>query len=170
MGLLERQLEPALWQLVNEQPASWLPAGNLDWNAFFNDTYVTMRDELMVQTTGHVDGSLQALRWGDINTLNVQHPFSLHIPILSKLLDMPKAEAFGDRYMPAVQGKAFGASQRLIVQPGDEINGILTLPGGQSGHPLSTFYRSGFDAYVEKISTPLLPAQPHYQIVFSPSS
>ncbi|WP_407330453.1 penicillin acylase family protein [Enterovibrio sp. 27052020O] len=170
LGLLERQLEPALWQLVNEQPASWLPAESLDWNAFFNDTYVTMRDELMVQTTGHVDGSLQALRWGDINTLNVQHPFSLQIPTLSKLLDMPKAEAFGDRYMPAVQGKAFGASQRLIVQPGDEINGILTLPGGQSGHPLSPFYRSGFDAYVEKISTPLLPAQPHYQIVFSPSS
>ncbi|WP_394210143.1 penicillin acylase family protein [Enterovibrio calviensis] len=170
LGLLERQLEPALWQLVDEKPASWLPAGHADWNRFLTTAYVTMRDDLMVDTTGHVDGSLQALRWGSINTLNVQHPFSRQIPILSKLLDMPKAEAFGDRYMPAVQGKASGASQRLIVQPGDEVNGILTLPGGQSGHPLSPFYRSGFDAYIEQASTPLLPAQPHYQIVFSPAS
>ncbi|MDD1794570.1 penicillin acylase family protein [Enterovibrio sp. ZSDZ42] len=167
LGVLERQLEPALWQLVSEKPESWLPNGQGDWDVFFADTYEKMRDDLMLKMTDHVDGSLQALRWGDVNQLNVQHPFSRQIPLLSSLLDMPKAPGFGDRYMPAVQGQSFGASQRLIVQPGDEVNGILTLPGGQSGHPLSPFYRKGFDEYIEQASTPLLPAQPIYQIVFT---
>ncbi|WP_028025300.1 penicillin acylase family protein [Enterovibrio calviensis] len=167
LGVLERQLEPALWQLVSEKPESWLPNGYSAWDEFFADTYEKTRDGLMLKTTGHVDGSLQALRWGDVNQLKVQHPFSRQIPMLSTLLDMPNVAGFGDRYMPAVQGHAFGASQRLIVQPGDEINGILTLPGGQSGHPLSPFYRKGFDEYVEQASTPLLPDQPIYQIVFT---
>ena len=47
--------------------------------------------------------------------------------------------------MPRVQDGAFGASERLAVSPGHEAEGYLELPGGPSGHPLSPFYRSGFD-------------------------
>lgn len=70
--------------------------------------------------------------------------------------------------MPAVQGKSFGASQRFIVQPGREEQAIMTIPGGQSGHPLSDFYRSGFNDYVNHRKTPLLPSHPIHEIRFSP--
>ncbi len=99
------------------------------------------------------------LAWGLVNQLKVQHPFSKQIPILSTLLDMPVVSGFGDSYMPAVQGASFGASQRFIVQAGDEENGVLTIPGGQSGHPLSDFYRSGFAEYAAQQHTPLLPGK-----------
>ncbi|MEI8611415.1 penicillin acylase family protein [Enterovibrio sp. Hal110] len=105
-----------------------------------------------------------------MNRLQIQHPFSQQIPVLSNLLNMPEVEGFGDRFMPAVQGKHFGASQRLIVQPGDEVNGVLTLPGGQSGHPLSPFYRSGFGEYANQESTPFLPGSVLHQIEFIPTS
>lgn len=169
LSLLERQLEPALWQLMQEQPLSWLPPEYPDWATFQMQTYLQMRDKLMTRMAGHRDGSLQALNWGDVNTLNVQHPFSRQIPVLSNILDMPATRAFGDRYMPAVQGRYFAASQRFIVQPGDEENAILTVPGGQSGHPLSPFYRSGFDDYVSMAHTSLLPGEPLYQIQFTPA-
>ncbi|KXF81768.1 penicillin acylase family protein [Enterovibrio coralii] len=167
--VVERQLEPALWQLVGQTPKSWLPKGFDDWDVFFISTYETMKQNLMLEMTGHTHGPLNALRWGDVNTLKVQHPFSQQIPMLSKLLDMPSVEGFGDRYMPAVQGRAFGASQRLIVQPGNEEEGILTVPGGQSGHPLSAFYRRGFDEYAKQGSTPLLPGEPVHEITFRPA-
>ncbi|PMN91599.1 penicillin acylase family protein [Enterovibrio norvegicus] len=170
LTLIERQLEPALWQLVHAQTDSWKPHGVSSWDAFFTTAYIGMREQLMVAMTGHATGSLKALRWGEVNRLQVQHPFSRQIPVLSNLLNMPEVEGFGDRFMPAVQGKQFGASQRLIVQPGDEVNGVLTLPGGQSGHPLSPFYRTGFDAYANQGSTPFLPGNVLHQIEFSPES
>ncbi|MCC4797238.1 hydrolase [Enterovibrio norvegicus] len=170
LALIERQLEPALWQLVQAQADSWKPLGTANWNVFFTTTYIDMRAQLMVDMTGHETGSLKALRWGDVNRLQIQHPFSQQIPVLSNLLNMPDVEGFGDRFMPAVQGKHFGASQRLIVQPGDEVNGVLTLPGGQSGHPLSPFYRSGFGEYANQESTPFLPGSVLHQIEFIPTS
>ncbi|CZF79260.1 Penicillin acylase 2 precursor [Grimontia celer] len=169
LSLIERQIEPALWQLVKEQPESWLPKNMTDWNQFLVMAYLEMRENLMIEMTGHANGSLQALKWGAVNQLEVQHPFSRQIPILGSILDMPPVAGFGDRFMPAVQGRTFGASQRLIVQPGDEVNGVLTLPGGQSGHPLSPFYREGFESYSNNAFTPLLPGPPVQQISFEPN-
>ena len=46
--------------------------------------------------------------------------------------------------MPRVQDGAFGASERFAVSPGHEDQGYFHMPGGQSGHPLSPYYRAGF--------------------------
>uniref|UniRef100_UPI0038F75AA1 penicillin acylase family protein n=1 Tax=Streptomyces turgidiscabies TaxID=85558 RepID=UPI0038F75AA1 len=85
--------------------------------------------------------NLKAWQWATVNELVIEHPFAQQIPQLSKLLNMPTAAGFGDSYMPAVQGRSFGASQRFIAQPGHLENAIMAIPGGQSGHPLSSFYR-----------------------------
>ncbi|PKG56130.1 penicillin acylase family protein, partial [Shewanella sp. GutDb-MelDb] len=113
------------------------------------------------------DDNMDDLAWGSVNELKIQHPFSKQIPILSTLLDMPTVTGFGDSYMPAVQGASFGASQRFIVQPGDEANGVLAIPGGQSGHPLSDFYRAGFTEYAAQQQTPLLPSRRLHRIEIS---
>ena len=34
----------------------------------------------------------------------------------------------------------YGASLRMVVSPGREAEGILHMPAGQSGHPLSRHY------------------------------
>ena len=81
---------------------------------------------------------------------------------------MPTVPGFGDSFMPAVQKNGFGASQRFFVQPGLEKNAILTIPGGQSGHPLSPFYRSGFDDYAKEKNTPLLPTEAIHRIEINP--
>ncbi|MBO4210985.1 hypothetical protein GSF22_34090, partial [Micromonospora echinofusca] len=61
-------------------------------------------------------------------------------------------------------------SQRFIAQPGHLQNAILTVAGGQSEHPLSPFYRSGFADYAEGENTPLLPGELTHQIVITPNS
>ena len=64
--------------------------------------------------------------------------------------------------MPRWQSPNHGASQRLVVSPGREEHGIFHMPGGQSGHPLSPFYRSGHEAWVAGEKTPFLPGETRY--------
>jgi len=79
------------------------------------------------------------------------------LPWLAPLLDMEARPLPGDTHMPRVQSPGFGASERLVVSPGHEAEGLFQMPGGQSGHPLSPAYRAGHDAWVEGRATPLLP-------------
>ncbi|MCO7201416.1 penicillin acylase family protein [Pseudoalteromonas sp. OANN1] len=160
---VKRYLEPGLWQLLTEQPNSWLGEHG-SWVELELAAYKLAKQKL----SERYGSNMAAWRWGDVNALKVQHPFSKQMPMLSGLLDMPTAQAFGDTFMPAVQGKSFGASQRFIAQPGHLQNAILTVAGGQSGHPLSPFYRSGFADYAEGENTPLLPGELTHQIVISP--
>lgn len=162
---VKRYLEPAIWQLIDAKPASWLPSQYSNWSEFMISSYRQSKQQLLV--TYSKDDDMDDLAWGLVNQLKVQHPFSKQIPILSTLLDMPVVNGFGDSYMPAVQGASFGASQRFIVQAGDEENGVLTIPGGQSGHPLSDFYRSGFGEYAAQQQTPLLPGKLLHRIEVS---
>jgi len=42
------------------------------------------------------------------------------------------------------------------------------MPGGESGHPLSPFYRAGFDAWARGRPTPLLPGPAAHELVLMP--
>jgi len=162
---VKRDLEPAIWQLINTRPDSWVNPEYKSWDeqlsGAFNQTATALRAEY--------GDNLQNWQWGKVNALNIEHPFAKQMPILAKFLNMPIAPGFGDSYMPAVQGKSFGASQRFIAQPGHLENAIMAVPGGQSGHPLSEFYRAGFSDYVEGKHTPLLPQTLIHQIIIEPA-
>ncbi|KZN57220.1 hypothetical protein N474_08440 [Pseudoalteromonas luteoviolacea CPMOR-2] len=160
---LKRYFEPALWQLIERQPQSWLN-GHESWQALLVEAHIQSKKTLAAK-----HGTQMAnWQWGNVNALTVQHPFSKQMPVLSRFLDMPTVPGFGDSFMPAVQGKDFGASQRFIAQPGYLNNAVMTVAGGQSGHPLSPYYRSGFDAYAEGKLTPLLPGDITHTIELLP--
>lgn len=107
--------------------------------------------------------------WGEQNTAKIQHPLAKAIPALGWFLDMPGDELPGDTgHVVRAQGPAFGASQRLSVSPGHEENGLLHMPGGQSGHPLSPFYGAGHSAWVNGEPTPLLPGAVTHMLTLVP--
>jgi penicillin amidase len=161
---VKRDLEPAVWQLIKAQPTSWVNPQFTNWEQQLQGAF----EQTLAQLTAKFGSNMQNWQWGKVNELTIEHPFAKQIPILSKLLNMPTAPGFGDSYMPAVQKRGFGASQRFIAQPGYLESAILTVPGGQSGHPLSEFYRAGFDEYVEGKHTPLLPQTFMHQIEIVP--
>lgn len=168
LSVLKRYLEPAIWQLLKEQPQSWLGPQYASWDEFAITMYANSTNALLAKYSDA--DNYQDLVWGKVNTLHIQHPFSKQMPLLSRWLDMPKVAGFGDSFMPAVQRPNFGASQRFIVQPGLESHAILTIPGGQSGHPLSPYYRAGFDEYAEQAATPLLPGAIQARLVLQPEN
>jgi penicillin amidase len=154
--------EAAGWRLVNERPAAVSPPGG-DWRAF-----LLARVDAAIATLRKDCGSLAACTYGKRKPVAVRHPLSRAIPLLSGLLDMPTEALAGDHHMPRVQDGAFGASERMAVSPGHEAQGYLELPGGASGHPLSPFYRSGFDDWVHGVPTPFLPGPAAHTLKLQP--
>jgi penicillin G amidase len=153
------QFEGALWRLVNERPMHMLASSYTDWHQF-----------LLAQ----VDATLQDLKascpqlercaWGARNPVHIQHPLSRAIPILSGLLDMPQVQLPGDHDMPRVQDGPIGASERFAVSPGHEDQGYIHIPGGQSGHPLSPYYRAGFMDWALGTRVPFLPGDSQHRL------
>ncbi|MCP5195214.1 MAG: penicillin acylase family protein, partial [Gammaproteobacteria bacterium] len=106
--------------------------------------------------------------WGAENQVHIQHPFSRILPSLSGWLDMPAQPLPGDQYMPRVQTSTNGASERLVVAPSQEASGILHMPGGQSDHPLSSYYRAGHEAWAKGLPTPLEPGPVQHRLTLKP--
>ena len=106
--------------------------------------------------------------WGARNTVRIHHPLSRALPWLASFLDMPTVELPGDHNMPRVQDGTEGASERFAVSPGRESEGYLHIPGGQSGHPLSPFYRAGFMEWARGEPLPLLPGPARHTLTLTP--
>ena len=135
-----------------QRPANLLAANYPDWDAFLLAALVAS------ERLPPPCRSLDSCTWGDVNAVRVAHPLSAALPPLAALLDMPTVKVAGGRHdMPRIQGPDYGASERFSVAPGHESEGYFEMPGGQSGHPLSPFYRAGYSAWVEGRTTPFLP-------------
>ncbi len=155
--------EETLWQLVTSRPPHLLAAGSGDWRAFLLGAVDDALERLAADCP-----ELARCRWGDYNTLAITHPLSRSLGPLARWLDMPALEAAGDNDMPRVQGRRFGASERFAVSPGREEEGYLQLPGGASGHPLSPFYRAGFEDWALGRPVPFLPGPARHTLSIRP--
>ena len=91
------------------------------------------------------------------------------MPFLSGWLDMPADQLPGDSNLPRAQGPTWGASERFAVTPGNEASGYLHMPAGQSGHPLSDYYRIGHTEWVEGLPSSFLPGEAAHVLVLRPS-
>ncbi len=150
-----------LRRMAREQPSNLLPAAYESWQALL----LAAADAVPARIGG---APLKARTWGERNTLAMRHPLSGAAPILAPWLDMPPVELPGDDYSPRAQQPSRGASERIVVSPGHEGDAIFEMPGGQSGHFLSPYYRAGHEAWVQGEATPLLPGEAAHTLVLEP--
>ena len=152
-----------VWELVNQKPMNLLPPDHASWDSII----LAAIDRVMEHATR--DGRPAAgFRWGDLNTTRVAHPFTLFAPQLSRWLMAPPKALPGASFMPRVQHPTSGASERMVVSPGREEDGIFHMPGGQSGHPLSQFFLAGHDDWEEGRATSLLPGEAEHRLELIP--
>ena len=157
------QFEGALWRLVNERPMHMLASSYKDWRHFLLTQVDTTVDELKLSCP-----SLERCTWGSRNPVRIQHPLSRSLPLLARFLDMPTLLLPGDHDMPRVQDGTIGASERFAVSPGHEDQGYIHIPGGQSGHPLSPYYRAGFMDWAQGVPAPFLPGAALHRLTLEP--
>jgi len=155
---IRHQIETPLWQLINDQPSNFLWQPKEGWQASFN---YALKKTLTDMTK---DQPLSEATWGKQNTTNIRHPLTNGVPLLANWLNMPSKQLSGDSYMPKVQGKAFGASERMVVSPGHEESGILHMPTSQAGHPWSPYYGLGHEDWEQGKPSPFLPGKTQYSL------
>jgi len=160
-----RKVEGALWKLVTERPAHLLNPAYASWD----DLVLAAIDATVAQleVEGR-NGPLAARTWGERNVAAIRHPLSGALPYIGAWLDMPATALPGDSYTPRMHTPNEGPSERMVVSPGHEEDGILHMPGGQSGHPMSPFYRAGHDAWVNGDPTPFLPGPTEHMLRMRP--
>jgi penicillin G amidase len=159
------QFEGPLWQLISERPAHLLDPRLKSWD----EQFLAAVDALLA-FYARQNPDLASRTWGERNATRIQHPLSRAVPTLGRWLDVPSRQLPGDEEMPRVQGATYGASERLVVSPGHEESGFFHMPVGQSGHPLSPYYRKGHEAWEEGKPAPFLPGPAAHRLRLEPGA
>jgi penicillin G amidase len=166
-GLKSRDLkmvpETPGWALIQAARPDTLPAGHGSWAELLQRAVLESRQALLER-----HGSLAAATWGADNGTRMRHPLSQAVPALSRWLDQASQGMAGDSHMPRVHNHGHGQSERMVVSPGREEKGLLVIPGGQSGHPMSPYYRSDHAAWLAGEALPFLPGETRHRLVLRP--
>jgi len=156
-----RRREGPIWALVSQKPVHFLDPRFESWDALLLAAIDAVIDR------SNRDGGLDA-PWSRWNVTVYRHPLSTSIPFFGARLDMPQRPLDGDLYTPNMHWGANAASERMIVSPGREADGIMHMPTGQSGHPLSPFYANSHDAWMNGAPTPFLPGKTEHTLTLTP--
>jgi penicillin amidase len=159
-----RRRDAAIFALVTAQPLHLLDPQYSTWREMLLDAVDTTIEQAMRDRSG----TLRERTWSEFNEVEYRHPLSAGIPLISRWLDMPHVDLPGDLYTPRVHWGAIAASERMVVSPGREADGIMHMPTGQSGHPLSPFYANSHAAWTKGEPTPFLPGPTIYTLTLTP--
>ncbi len=144
--------EGPVWQLVSEKPAHLLNPKYASWDEWM----LAAVDVSIAELTA--DGAVLANQtWGEANRGQILHPLAAAIPWFGSRMNMPLDPLPGDVYTPRAHSPRVGPSERMVVSPGREAEGIMEIPTGQSGHPLSPHYGDQYRAWLNGEPTPFLP-------------
>jgi penicillin amidase len=155
--------EGPVWQLLVERPMHLLDPKYKTWD----DAIVDTVDAVIAQLT-EGGRSLADRTWGEANSAEIRHPLAGAIPFFGRHLNMPGDPLPGDVYTPRASTPRTGPSERMAVSPGHESEGILHVPTGQSGHPLSPHYGDQYRAWLLGEATPFLPGAAVNTLVLTP--
>ncbi|PTY05120.1 penicillin acylase family protein [Opitutaceae bacterium EW11] len=156
--------EPAMWDMLERRPPHLLNPEYPSW-----DELLLASADAVVKSLDREGTDIARATWGQQNVARIQHPFARLIPLAGLWLSMPKEPLAGDFDTPRVQAPDNGASERFVVSPGHEDEGIFEMPGGQSGHPLSPFFGAGHEAWVKGQPHPFLPGPARYTLTLTPA-
>ncbi len=157
------QLEAMLWPAIENTIPELLPTDYSQWDEFLHASLIELQSQLQ-----SVPGDLNNRSWGEKNATQICHPLAMALPtFLAEPLCMPSEVQGGDSNMPRVAGPGFGASQRMVVAPGHEAEGLFHMPGGQSGHPLSPFWGAGHADWMRGEPSPFLPGETRHTLTLT---
>lgn len=153
------QIEGIAYAMASTEPVNLLPRHFASWKALLAEAARSVLDDPDATSN-----------WGEQNAAAICHLLVGALPQFARgLLCMPREPLPGDNHMPRVQGPSFGASERMVVSPGHEADGVIHMPGGQSGNPLSPFWGAGHAAWAHDEPTPFLPGEAAHTLTLVPT-
>jgi penicillin amidase len=160
-----RQREGPIWALLTEQPMHLLDPQYASWNELILES---VNEVIEDAERGHWFSGLGDRVWAEYNVTRYRHPLSGALPFLGRWLDMPPQALAGDLYTVNMHWQSNAPSERMVVSPGHEAEGIMNMPTGESGHPLSPYYANSHEAWVNGDPTPFLPGAAEHRLMLTP--
>jgi len=157
-----------LLQLLDAKDPELLPDPERyrDWNAL---VFTQLKEAATaVAARCRIDSPGES-KWGCVNNSGIKHPFSAFASWLGWLIDMPDEAVPGCRHCVRLAAPGGGASERLVVAPGREDNALFHMPAGQSGNPLSPFYRDQQPHWVRGTALALLAGEARHRLRLEPA-
>ena len=143
----------ALEQLVAHTPARWLPSAYATWD----DLLTAAVDKGLLDA--HAPKNLTKWSTGKANPVEIQLPLFAQLPVLSHLAGLPTGSGAspqsGNGLTVRQSRRTFGPSERFTADLADPEAGTLVLPLGESGNPVSPWFRDQFPAWLDTSTFPL---------------
>ena len=156
--------EMALRRLLVARPAGLVSPGARSWDGFEDAVLAAVAEAVDAQA----GGDLARFTYGAIARAGIRHPLAAALPLLGRITDPAEAVIPGDTGTVRAAAPGFGSSERLVVSPGHEAEGLFEMPGGQSGAPLAPYYLAAHEYWVEGRAHPLLPGPTKWRLVIAP--
>jgi penicillin G amidase len=81
---------------------------------------------------------------------------------------MPRVSLAGCGHCVRFADGKYGASERLVVAPGHEGDGIFHMPGGQSGQPGSRHYFDQQESWIEGLAARFSESKIAHKLMLMP--
>ena len=145
-----------LSRLLKERPPGWFREG---WQAEIDDALRSAYSDL-VRRLGEPSARW---RWGRARTARLRHPLG-RMSLLGTIFNLGPFQCPGDTNT-VFQAGTLGEdplaspgvvpSMRMVLDVGDWDRSLFSLPGGQSGNPLSPHYQDLFPAWLKGSGVPI---------------
>ncbi|WP_437334476.1 penicillin acylase family protein [Sorangium sp. So ce394] len=152
LSLALPDIDTPLQRALGERSPDLVPAPEGGWDAF---VLAALEKAVTALHEEHGGRLVDQIPWGAVSRVRIAHPLG-RAPELAARLNMPDEPLPGCGFCVRLATRTLGASERLVVAPGHEPDGILHMPAGQSGDPLSPHYRDQQRAWVDGRPLPLL--------------
>ena len=136
-------------EILMHGKTGWLPSGYKDWNALLTEA---VREGLQ---SGHAPTDLANWKYGGWHVVDVEHPLAKFLPVIGRLAGTGTLPQSGDTTTVKQTSRTIGPSQRFTMDWNDIDGSTENIVLGESGNPLSPWYRDQWNAWYEGTTFPL---------------
>ncbi len=135
-------------QLITTMPAAWLPPHYASWNDLLADAV----DQGL--TLFQAPPSLKSWNYGDFHQVEIAHPLYSMLPLMG-WTGIDAVPQSGDTSTVKQVNRGFGPSQRFTMDWSDIDQSTENIVMGESGDPLSPWYRDQWPLWYTGATMPL---------------
>ena len=145
--------------------AHLLPRGFASWDAFL----LAQVDATVADMTRNGARPLAQATWGEANRSHIGHVLSRAVPALSHVAGHAVAcRSRATATCRTWRRRRSGSRSAWSSRRGTRSARTLSMPGGQSGHPMSPYYGAGHADWVAGRATPLLAGAAQHVLTLTP--